>query len=249
MSRPEPGPAPELSPQRQKELQALARRLGHRFQDLGLLDMALRHSSYVHENPEAGPSNEKLEFLGDAVLDLAVSHLLLSRFPESTEGELSRRRAALVNARHLASLSRDLDLGAHLLLGRGEELQSGRGKLSLLADALEAVLAAVFLDGGLRAALKLIRRWFTPRLAAEPPWQDYKTALQEFTQDRVKQSPTYHLTAESGPSHQRHFVIEVRLADRTLARGEGHTKKQAAQSAARRALEGLKREEKGGGGG
>ena len=145
-------PSRPLPPGRQRELGTLARRLGHRFKDPSRLDQALRHSSFAHENPGAGPSNEQMEFLGDAVLALTVSNLLLQHFPESSEGELSRGRAALVNARRLAALARELDLGAYLLLGRGEEQQAGREKPSLLADALEAVMAAVFLDGGLKAA-------------------------------------------------------------------------------------------------
>jgi len=227
------------SPGRERELKALARRLGHRFKDLGLLDRALRHSSYAHENPEAGPSNEQLEFLGDAVLSLAVSNLLLAAFPQSSEGELSRGRAALVNARQLAGLARQLDLGAHLLLGRGEEQQAGRDKPSLLADALEAVLAAVFLDGGLKAAIGFTHRLFTPHLESltAPSWQDFKTGLQEFTQARYKTSPTYELLSESGPGHARHFLVEVALLGRPLARGQGRTKKQAEQRAAHQALE------------
>lgn len=244
---------PDLLPHRERELKELARRLGHRFKDLNLLDQALRHSSYAHENPGSGPSNEQLEFLGDAVLALTVSNLLLARFPQSSEGELSRGRAALVNARQLAALARQLDLGSCLLLGRGEESQAGREKPSLLADALEAVLAAAFVDGGLKAAAKLTQRWFSPLLAPLPtlPWQDFKTALQEFTQARDKISPTYHLLSESGPSHARHFLVEVRLEERPLARGEGKSKKQAAQQAARLALEMLEgegKEESGGGG-
>jgi len=238
-------PAPRvLPPEREEELKDLARRLGYRFKDLALLNQALRHSSYVFENPGSGPSSEQLEFLGDAVLALTVSNLLLSTFPQSSEGELSRGRAALVNARQLAALARELGLGAYLLLGRGEELQAGREKPSLLADALEAVLAAAFLDGGLRAAVRLTRRWFEPLMA--PPgalWkEDFKTALQEFTQTRHKISPSYHLLAESGPGHARHFAVEVRLGERPLARGEGRTKKAAAQMAARLALEILKGE-------
>jgi ribonuclease-3 len=228
------GPSP-----RERELRDLARRLGHRFKDPGLLDRALRHSSYAHENPEAGPSNEQLEFLGDAVLSLAVSNLLLATFPRSSEGELSRGRAALVNARQLAALARQLELGSHLLLGRGEEQQAGRDKPSLLADALEATLAAVFLDGGLKAAEDLTRRLFTPYLESlgAPFWQDFKTALQEFAQARHKTSPTYRLLTESGPGHARHFQVEVELLGQPLARGEGRSKKQAEQGAARRALE------------
>jgi ribonuclease-3 len=225
----------------------LARRLGHKFRDLRLLDQALRHSSYTNENPGSGPSNELLEYLGDAVLALTVSKLLLQHFPASSEGELSRARAALVNARQLAAQARRLNLGAYLLLGRGEESHAGREKPSLLADALEAVLAAAFLDGGLRAAEKLTRRWFSPLLPslASLPWQDFKTALQEFTQARYKTSPTYHLMAESGPAHNRHFLVEARLLDRALAQGEGGTKKQAAQTAARLALERLQEEGEG----
>ena len=241
-----------LSPGRQRALSDLAGRLGHRFKDLARLDQALRHSSFAHENPEAGSSNEQMEFLGDAVLALTVSSLLLQHFPESSEGELSRGRAALVNARRLAVLARELDLGSYLLLGRGEEAQAGREKPSLLADALEAVMAAVFLDGGLEAADVLTRRWFTPLLAGlgESPWQDFKTRLQELTQARHQGSPTYNLLSESGPSHARVFEVEVCLEERSLARGRGRTKKQAEQLAAREALEtlpGLTGEEERGG--
>jgi ribonuclease-3 len=235
---------PQLPPERQRQLLNLAGGLGYRFQDLARLDQALRHSSFAHENPEAGPSNEQLEFLGDAVLALTVSNLLLQHFPESSEGELSRGRAALVNARRLAALARDLDLGAYLLLGRGEEAQAGREKPSLLADALEAVMAAVFLDGGLQAADALTQRWFTPLLAglAESPWQDFKTRLQELTQARHQGSPIYHLLSETGPSHARVFAVEVCLGERPLARGQGRTKKQAEQQAAREALAALAEE-------
>ena len=228
-----------LLPERRQELEGLAQRLGHRFENLELLDQALRHSSYAHENPECGVSNERLEFLGDAVLDLTVSTLLLAQFPQSSEGDLSRGRAALVNARQLALLARDLGLGVHLLVGRTEERQEGREKPSLLADALEAVLAAVYLDGGLAAVATLTERWFTPLLATALPGQDFKTALQELTQARYKALPTYHLLAESGPGHAKHFQVEVRINEVPLAQGEGCTKKQAAQRAARLALEKL----------
>jgi ribonuclease-3 len=235
-----PGRA-QLPPGRRRDLTNLASLLGHRFKDLSLLDRALRHSSFAHENPGAGPSNEQLEFLGDAVLALTVSNLLVQHFPQGSEGELSRGRAALVNARRLAALARELDLGAYLLLGKGEEQQAGREKPSLLADALEAVMAAVFLDGGLMAAAGLTRRWFTPLLAelAEPPWQDFKTQLQELTQARFKNSPVYRVLSETGPSHARVFEVEVCLGERPLAQGQGRTKKQAEQQAARLALETL----------
>jgi ribonuclease-3 len=238
--------APEgtgLLPERRQELEKLAQQLGHCFKDLELLDQALRHSSYAHENPEGGVSNERLEFLGDAVLDLTVSALLLARFPRSSEGDLSRARAALVNARQLANLARHLDLGAHLLLGRTEERQEGRQKPSLLANALEAVLAAVYLDGGLEVVAGLTEGWFSPLLTTALPGQDFKTSLQELTQARYKTLPSYHLLAESGPGHAKHFQVEVRLNDLPLAQGEGGTKKQAAQRAARLALEKLAGEE------
>lgn len=234
---------PGLSLERRQELESLAHRLGHRFHNLELLDQALRHSSFAHENPESGISNERLEFLGDAVLDLTVSTLLLARLPQSSEGELSRGRAALVNARQLASLARSLGLGDHLLLGRTEERQEGRQKPSLLANALEAVLAAVYLDGGLKVVADLTERWFTPLLTTALPGQDYKTTLQELTQARFKALPSYHLLSESGPGHAKHFRVEVRLADEPLAQGEGSTKKQAAQRAACQALEKLTAEE------
>lgn len=236
-----PGGRVPLAPGRRQELENLARLLGHRFRDLARLEQALRHSSFVHENPQAGESNEQMEFLGDAVLALTVSALLLGRFPRSSEGDLSRGRAALVNARRLAALSRELDLGSYLLLGRGEEQHGGRQKPSLLADALEAVVAAVFMDGGLKAAAALTRRWFQPLLGslAESPWKDFKTRLQELTQARYKHSPTYGLLSATGPSHARQFLVEVRLEERSLARGAGNTKKQAEQMAARLALETL----------
>jgi ribonuclease-3 len=245
---------PLLTSERQADLLALSRRLGCRFKDLGLLDLALCHSSFTYERPGAGPSNEQLEFLGDAVLALTVSHLLMQTFPGAAEGELSRRRAALVNARQLAELARRFDLGACLLLGRGEQRQAGHEKPSLLADALEAVLAAAYLDGGFAKAQRLVTRWFAPLLAQQGPlsWQDAKTALQEFTQARHKLSPSYHLLEESGPSHARHFRVELRLGDEILAQGEGPSKKKAEQLAAARALERLKEKEggeEGGGGG
>jgi len=230
---------------RQTELSALAQRLGHRFKNLALLDQALRHSSYVHEQPEAGESNERLEFLGDAVLALAISHLLLESFPSHSEGELSRRRAALVNTQQLAALARQLHLGEYLLLGRGEQQQGGSQKTSLLADALEAVVAALFLDGGFRAAKAFAKRWFGHMLGASEglAWRDDKTALQELIQARFKKSPAYQLLEESGPGHDRRFRVEVRLGGQVLGRGEGRTKKQAEQLAARSALAALQKME------
>jgi ribonuclease III len=234
-----------IEAERLMALKDLTRRLGYEFRNSQLLEQALRHSSFAHENPEAGPSNEQLEFLGDAVLALTVADLLLSILPAGSEGELSRRRAALVNARQLAALAKDLNLGEYLLLGRGEERQGGRKKLSVLADTLEAVLAAVYWDGGLKEAQILVHRWFAPLISRQEglAWQDNKTALQELLQARHKIAPTYHLMEESGPGHERFFRVELRLGDRTLAQGEGSTKKQAEQRAAHRALAVLKEEQ------
>jgi len=208
---------------REENLRALTRRLGCRFKDLSLLDRALRHSSYTYEHSEAGPSNEQMEFLGDAVLALTISTLLIDIFPEASEGELSRRRAALVNARQLAEVARGLNLSECLLVGRGEARQAGH---------------------------EMIGRWFAPILARQGPltWQDPKTALQELTQARCKQSPSYHLLEETGPSHARRFRVELRLGNKPLAQGEGSSKKQAEQQAASAALKKLQ-EKKGGGGG
>ncbi|MGQ9688668.1 MAG: ribonuclease III [Desulfobaccales bacterium] len=233
-----------LTPARRLELEALCRRLGCRFRDLGKLDRALRHSSFTYEFPEVGLSNEQWEFLGDAVLSLAVSHLLLETFPDASEGELTRRRAALVNARHLAELARRLDLGVCLLLGRGEQRQAGHEKPSLLADALEAVLAAVYLDRGFRQVQRLVKRWFGPVLEQQGSLalHDPKTVLQEFLQARHKLAPTYHVLEETGPSHARRFRVELRLGEETLAQGEGSSKKQAEKNAATLALERLKGE-------
>lgn len=225
------------------ELAALEARLGLTFRDPGLLQQALRHSSYAHENPDSGPSNEQLEFLGDAVLSLTVSHLLLRAFPGSPEGELSKRRAALVNARTLATVARDLRLGDFLRLGRGEERQGGRRKTSLLADALEAVLAAVYLDQGLEAAAALVETWLGPMLAAQEDLdvQDAKTRLQEWAQARGQAPPEYVVLEESGPSHARRFRVALRLGGETLAEGWGGSKKAAEQEAARQVLAALAR--------
>lgn len=239
MSRPE-------SVQGVPRLPDLEARLGLTFRDRELLCQALRHSSYVHENPDSGPSNEQLEFLGDAVLSLAICHLLLETFPHSPEGELSRRRAALVNSRTLAAVARRLQLGDFLLLGKGEERQGGRRKVSLLADALEALLAAVYLDQGLEAAARLVREWFLPLLSMqeELDFQDAKTLLQEWAQARGEEPPLYRVLEESGPSHARVFKVGLLLGGQIRAEGVGRSKKAAEQAAARQVLAALRQEGK-----
>lgn len=217
---------------------ALEERLGHRFVDRELLARALTHRSYANESrdPELA-DNERLEFLGDAVLDLAVGYLLLVTYVGADEGELSRQRAELVSEPSLARLAQELLLGDCLLLGRGESRSGGRSKESLLANTLEALFGAVFLDAGYLVADGVIRRLFTPQLqaSANQAGQDYKTRLQEKLQAQ-RQRPEYQLIAACGPDHQRHYQVQVLVADRLLGRGEGTTKKRAEQDAARQAL-------------
>jgi ribonuclease III len=220
-------------------LTELEKRLGYTFGDRAWLEQALVHSSYAYEFPEGMPSNERLEFLGDAVLNLIVSDVLVTIYPEAHEGVLSRRRASLVNARYLAGIARRLELGAYLLLGRGEERQSGRNKPSMLADALEAVVAAVYLDGGYGPAKDVVKALFLGSLelqAGELFSQDFKTSLQEYAQKWLKISPEYQLVGETGPSHARIFEVEVWVAGTPLGRGQGKSKKQASQKAAQQAL-------------
>jgi ribonuclease-3 len=229
-------------------LKKLTDALEHRFRDPSLLRQALVHRSYAHENPErAAGDNERLEFLGDAVLSVTMAHLLVERFPDLNEGDLSRLRASLVNERRLAQVGRAMGLGRLLLLGKGEEQSSGRDKPSLIADAVEAVLGAVYLDGGLEAAFRVVRKFLGPLLeeeaeAADPLRtldKDFKTRLQEITQARFRRTPAYAVEGEDGPDHDKTFHVAVILDDEILARGTGKSKKAAEQDAARKAVERL----------
>jgi ribonuclease-3 len=230
---------------RHQDLQALARRIGHDFEDLSLLDQALSHSSFVHEHPEQATfSNERLEFLGDAVLELVITQHLYQSFPEAAEGQLSRARSAVVNEARLAAQARRLELGRYLLLGRGEENQGGRDKPSILADALEAVAAAVYLDGGLEAARAWLLGVFSDeaeRSLGRPRRQDYKTRLQERVQERLKITPRYELVEATGPDHDKTFRCALILNGAEAAVGGGKSKKEAEQEAARLGLELLHR--------
>lgn len=227
----------------------LEERLGYRFAQRALLESALTHSSAVPElRAEVGAGqrdaqvedNERLEFLGDAVLDLLASEYLLERFPDWSEGQLSRSRARVVNSQALEAAARRIGIGEYLRLGKGEEKTGGREKHAILADALEAVVAAVYLDGGLPAARELLRRvLFEPALGGageELSQSDRKSALQEFLQRRGQPPAEYRLAAESGPDHQKLFVVEVWSRGEYLSSGEGSTKKEAEQKAARDAL-------------
>lgn len=228
-----------------KDLDELQQILRYYFREPQLLLRALIHRSFAHENPQLNQKdNETLEFLGDAVLSLAVSHLLVESFPDCQEGDLSRFRSAIVNERELARIAEKIRLGEYLFLGKGEELTGGRHKPSLLSDALEALLAAIYLDGGLDAALAVVRRFFRSYLDLGQTEQilktldkDYKTQLQEITQARFKMTPVYLLEGEQGPDHHKIFFMRVTLEGRILARGSGKSKKEAQQEAAQRALE------------
>jgi ribonuclease-3 len=225
-------------------------KLGYRFKDRLLLEQALTHSSAVPElravqeadrkKGVAVGNYERLEFLGDAVLDMLASEYLLTSFPDWSEGQLSKSRARLVNARSLESAARRIGLGEHLRLGRGEEKTGGREKPALLADGFEAIVAAVYLDSGLDSARQLLRRLLFEQAVEERGERmadsDRKSALQEYLQRRGRPPAEYRLAGESGPDHQKVFVVEVLAEGTSLGQGEGSTKKEAEQRAARSAL-------------
>jgi ribonuclease III len=220
--------------------EALEAALGHRFTRPEQLEIALTHRSFGGD----GPNNEKLEFLGDAVLALAVSDLLMARFPGAREGDLSKMRAALVNAAVLAQKARQLDLGRQLRLGKGEEKSRGHEKVSILAAAYEAVLGAVYVDAGYEPVRTVIEAQFSPDLTERVALglRDYKTQLQEITQRLFRLTPSYQLVEESGPDHEKRFVSEIAIGGRDYGRGVGSSKKTAEQAAAMRALAALARE-------
>ena len=214
--------------------------LGHRFEDLSLLARSLTHVSYERQKSEG--HNEVLEFLGDAVLALAVSDLLIHGNPDKSEGVLSKMRAALVNAKVLAEKARGLNLGDLLRIGKGEERTGGRDKESILAGAFEALLGAIYRDGGYPAAYRVIKRSFGVDLTAKKLGQhDYKTRLQEISQMLFRAPPEYRIVAESGPDHDKYFVTEISVGGKILGRGEGRSKKQSEQQAAKEALSELQK--------
>jgi ribonuclease-3 len=223
----------------------LERALGYKFQRQLLLRRALTHKSYANESQGVVPDNETLEFLGDAVLEFVVRDLLLRRFPELHEGQLTQLKAVLVNAANLARHGERLGLGEHLYLGRGEDKERGRGKASLVADAFEAIIAAIYLDGGLRAARAFIQRCFKDQLngltGSPASLRDHKSLLQEQLQARGLPLPTYVVESEQGPDHSKTFTVAVRLRGERMAAATGRSKKEAQQLAAAEALALLKR--------
>ena len=226
-----------------ERLAELEAKIGYHFHDAGLLERALVHPSYAHEQNDKNVEDyERFEFLGDALLDLVVSHLLIERHPEAREGDLSRIRAATVNEKTLAEVGRTLELGRFLYLGKGEEQTQGRQKGSILADACEALFAAIYLDGGFEAAFAVLKRIFTPlieRADRGKTYIDHKTIFQEHVQKRFKVVPTYELVGEYGPPHDRIFEIHILVRGEVWGKGLGKSKKLAEQEAARQALEEL----------
>ena len=232
-----------MDEERLASLKELEGRVGHPFNEIVWLDHALTHKSYIHQtNTLKKVSNEVLEFLGDAVLNLAVGHLLIQKFPEAQEGILSRKRAHLVKQSSLASLSKELQLEGYILLGKGELQNGGKKKSSILANAYEALIGAIYMDSGFPQALEVISRHFESYLQPEtdfPPFDDYKSMLQEYSQGTLGSSPQYRVLQESGPDHDKQFQASVVISSEVKGIGWGKSKKEAEQEAAKKALEGL----------
>lgn len=227
------------------ELSNLEKVIGYRFTDLRLLQIAVVHSSYAFEQGLGGHDNERLEFLGDAVLDLVIGHILFHGYRNLHEGELTKLRASLVNEHHLAKMARDVDLGKFLALGKGEDSSQGRNKSSILSCAYEAVVGAVFEDGGYQAAAELVARFFLPDIEGKKEElliADAKSQLQEVLQEKHNEAPTYRIEAEEGPSHQKLFTVAVCFQEKILGTGQAGSKKEAEQRAAAVALAALKGE-------
>jgi len=228
-----PGPPSDKSDSSNySELEAV---LGYPFKDRALLERALRHARWCNEQQgERGEDNERLEFLGDAVLDLVVGHRLMTRYPQLREGELSVTRAQVVSEAGLSEVAGQLGIGRWLMLGKGEEKSGGRTKPSILADAFEAILASVYLDGGFEAANAMVNRLLAQRIETVEfkGFYDFKTRLQETSQARMKATPTYHVVQELGPDHDKRFVVAVNINNDEWARAVGKSKKEAEQMAA-----------------
>lgn len=223
-----------------KELKEFQNRLSYKFKDLNLLNHAFTHRSYANEKKdESIQDNERLELLGDAVLDVVISHLLMDRFPQYTEGDLSKARASIVNEQRLSAVAKEMRLGDYLLLSKGEEQTNGKDKDSILAATFEAVVASMYLDRGFKKVFRVIARQFSGILAEEDKdfYKDFKTRLQEYSQRILKKAPRYIHTGESGPDHDKIFHVDILLKGKFLGKGSGKSKKGAEQEAAKEALE------------
>jgi ribonuclease III len=228
-----------------KEIFELDQCLGYRFKNPSLREESLRHSSWINEqNDKNLKNNERLEFLGDAVLNLAIGHMLMLRYPDINEGSLSRMRSSMVNESQLAEIAKTIDLGKHICLGKGEVQSNGFEKPSILADALEALIAAIYLDGGYDAVFEMIQGLFKSPINAMDKANiipDYKTRLQELIQLRQIQMPQYATVKETGPDHEKTFVVEL-TAGAITVEGRGKSKKTAEQDAAKNAFQILEKE-------
>lgn len=212
--------------------------LGYQFNNLSLLETAVTHSSYANEKGNGHKYNERLEFLGDSVLGFVTADYFFTHMRDLPEGQLTKLRAATVCEDACFDYAKDIDLGTYMLLGKGEEKTGGRQRSSILADAFEAVIAAIYLDGGIEPARDFILRFIIPAIEKhQVAFKDYKTVLQEVIQKNPEEKLTYVLVGESGPDHDKKFEVEVHLNSNIIGRGEGRTKKQAEQEAAREALE------------
>jgi ribonuclease III len=236
-----------MNEERVRRLLALEKRLGWHFTDITLLDNALTHRSFVNENIATDcRDNERLEFLGDAVLELTVSDMLMRIFPNHAEGQLSKLRSSVVNEQPLSELARKFGIGDYLLLGKGEEGSGGRMKPSLLANAFESIIAAMFLDGGFERTAAFVGRLFEPLIKEgnlSAVYKDYKTAAQEITQVLFREMPRYVVISETGPDHDKRFEISLMIGERVISTGWGKSKKDAEQQAAKMTLEALRKSE------
>jgi ribonuclease III len=235
---PRPSEAPSELPRDNRNAE-LEHTLGYHFARPELLQIALTHPSAALTGE---PHYERLEFLGDAVLDLAIADLLMQRLPEAKEGTLSKERASIVNGRTLALKALEVGLSGKLRLGKGEEKNGGRHKTSILAASFEAVIGAIYSDGGLQAAQRVVERLFVTEIGGPSAERDYKTELQEISYRRFRAQPIYELLAARGPDHAKRFTTRIRIAGRELGIGEGGSKKQSEQAAARAALSQIEQE-------
>lgn len=222
-----------------EQLEAIEKALNIDFEDRELLFRSLVHDSFVYENEEIKKSNERLEFLGDSVLGLVISHLLFLRYPEWAEGEMALFKSNLVSSDSLARRAKKINLGDFLFLGKGEEASGGRERASILSDTMEALIGAIFIDKGFEAAYRFIEFIFDGELDIDSPIKDYKSHLQEYSQKKYKALPQYNVFDEFGPPHRKTFRVRVRVGEDQTGEGEGSSKKEAEQNAAMNLLENL----------
>lgn len=220
-------------------MKELEKKLNYKFKNISYLENAVTHSSYANERKKHLKSNERLEFLGDAVLSIIVSYYIYLNCPDLPEGDLTKLRSSLVCEKTLCKFSKSLGVGDYLLLSKGETHSNGRRRPSILADAFEAIIASIYIDGGIDAAREFVLRFIIPEIENPEPklFKDYKTCLQELIQKNREEYLEYVLVSESGPDHNKHFVIEVHLNNNVIGKGGGKSKKEAEQEAAREALE------------